>query len=71
MKVRRRGSILDDHTPLELASGGELILEGGVGNGYRLAELVGTTNPSNWAGLFKVKNTTDSILEYILFDSNP
>jgi len=31
---------------LEVTAGGELILAGGTGNGYRLAELMGATNPS-------------------------
>ena len=35
------GSNLSDHRLLEVTAGGELIIAGGAGNGYRLAELVG------------------------------
>ena len=49
------GSNLPDHRLLEVTSGGELILAGGTGNGYRLAELMGATNPSGWSGVLKVK----------------
>ena len=40
-KVRGPGSNLADHTLLEVTAGGELIIAGGTGNGYRLAEIDG------------------------------
>ena len=49
-KVRGPGSPLADHTLLEVTAGGDLIIAGGTGNGYRLAELMGATNPNGWAG---------------------
>jgi hypothetical protein len=39
------GSILAGHRLLEVTAGGQLILPGGTGNGYRLAGLMGATNP--------------------------
>ena len=41
---------LADHTLLEVTAGGELIIAGGTGNGYRLAEMMGASNPSGWSG---------------------
>jgi NADPH:quinone reductase-like Zn-dependent oxidoreductase len=51
--------------------GGELILAGGTGNGYRLAELMGATNPSGWSGVLKVKTPAGATAGYILLYSNP
>ena len=56
LKVRGPGSNLADHTLLEVTASGELIIAGSTGNGYRLAELMGATNPSGWSGVLKVKN---------------
>ncbi|MBL8173203.1 MAG: hypothetical protein JNK48_00950 [Bryobacterales bacterium] len=42
-----------------------------TGNGYRLAELMGATNPSGWSGMIKVKNSAGVTAGYILFYSNP
>ena len=44
-KVRGPGSNLADHTLLEVTAGGELIIAGGTGNGYRLAEIDGREQP--------------------------
>ena len=55
LRVYGPGSNLADHRLLEVTAGGELILAGGTGNGYRLAELMGATNPSGWSGVIKVK----------------
>jgi len=41
LRIYGPGSNLADHRLLELTAGGELILAGGTGNGYRLAELMG------------------------------
>jgi len=65
------GSNLADHTLLEVTAGGELIIAGGTGNGYRLAELMGATNPNGWAGVLKVKTPTGTTLGYILLYTNP
>ena len=62
---------LADHRLLEVTSGGELILAGGTGNGYRLAELMGATNPSGWSGVLKVKTPVGATVGYILLHSNP
>jgi hypothetical protein len=35
-----------------------LIIAGGSGNGYRLAELASASNPSGWSGVLKVKNSS-------------
>lgn len=40
---------------LELTAGGELIVAGRSGNGYRLAELMAANNPSDWSRVVKVK----------------
>jgi hypothetical protein len=58
------------HTP-RLHFQGELVLAGGSGNGYRLAELMGATNPSGWSGVIKVKTPAGATLGYILLYSNP
>lgn len=41
LRVHGPGSNLADHTLVEVTAGGELIIAGGAGNGYRLAELMG------------------------------
>jgi hypothetical protein len=69
-KVRGPGSPLADHTLLEVTAGGELIIAAG-GNGYRLAEIVGASNPSGWSGCLKVKNPAGVTAGYILLYSNP
>jgi hypothetical protein len=71
LKVRGPGSNLAEHTLLELTAGGELILAGGAGNGYRLAELMAATNPSGWAGMLKVKTPAGTTLGHILLYTNP
>jgi hypothetical protein len=65
------GSNVADHTLLEVTVGGELIIAGGTGNGYRLAELMGATNPNGWAGVLKVKIPAGATAGYILLYSNP
>jgi hypothetical protein len=71
LKVRGPGSPLSDHTLLEVTAGGDLIIAGGTGNGYRLAELMGATNPNGWSGVLKVKNPAGATAGYILLYSNP
>ncbi len=71
LKVRGPGSPLTDHTLLEVTAGGELIIAGGTGNGYRFAEIVGASNPSGWSGCLKVKNPAGVTAGYILLYSNP
>jgi hypothetical protein len=70
-KVRGPGSNLTDHTLLEVTAGGELIIAGSTGNGYRFAELMGASNPSGWSGVLKVKNPAGVTAGYILLYSNP
>ena len=70
-KVRGPGSPLSDHTLLEVTAGGDLIIAGGTGNGYRLAELMGATNPNGWSGVLKVKNPAGATAGYILLYTNP
>jgi hypothetical protein len=65
------GSNLADSTLLELTATGELILAGGSGNGYRLAELAAANNPTGWSGVIKVKTPAGATLGYILLYSNP
>ena len=65
------GSNLADRTLLQVTSAGELIIAGGSGNGYRLAELMSATNPSGWAGVLKVKTPAGATLGYILLYTNP
>jgi hypothetical protein len=65
------GSNLADKMLLQVTSSGELILAGGSGNGYRLAELKSATNPSGWSGVLKVKTPAGTTLGYILHYSNP
>jgi hypothetical protein len=71
VKVHGPGSNLADHTLLQVTATGELILAGGTGNGYRLAELMGATNPSGWSGVIKVKNPAGPTVGYILLYTNP
>jgi len=65
------GSNLADKTLLQVTSGGELIIAGCSGNGYRLAELTSATNPSGWSGVIKVKTPAGTTLGYILLYTNP
>ena len=71
LKIHGPGSNLADHTLLEVTAGGELILAGGAGNGYRLAEIMPATNPSGWAGVLKVKTPDGTMIGYILLYANP
>jgi hypothetical protein len=71
LKIHGPGSNLGDSTLLELTANGELILAGGSGNGYRLAELMGASNPSGWSGVIKVQNPAGATLGYILLYSSP
>jgi len=71
LRVYGPGSNLADHRLLEITPSGELILAGGTGNGYRLAELMGATNPSGWSGVLKVKTPAGATAGYILLYSNP
>ncbi|MBI4904865.1 MAG: carbohydrate binding domain-containing protein [Acidobacteria bacterium] len=71
LRVYGPGSNLADHTLLEVTAGGELIIAGGTGNGYRLAELMGANNPSGWAGVLKVKTPSGTTLGHILLYTNP
>ena len=75
-RSRRSGSPAPARTSrttrcLQVTAGGELIIAGGTGNGYRLAELMGATNPSGWSGVLKVKNPAGVTAGYILLYSNP
>jgi hypothetical protein len=65
LRIYCSGSNLGDHRLLEVTAGGELILAGGTGNGYRLAELMGAPNPSGWSGVLKVKNPAGATAGYI------
>jgi hypothetical protein len=71
LRVRGPASNLADHTLLEVTAGGELIIAGSTGNGYRFAELMGATNPNGWSGVLKVKNPAGATAGYILLYSNP
>jgi serine/threonine-protein kinase len=71
LKIHGPGSNLADSTLLELTPNGELILAGGAGHGYRLAELGVANNPSGWSGVLKVKTPAGTTLGYILLYSNP
>jgi len=71
LRVYGPGSNLSDHGLLEATAGGDLIIAGGSGNGYRLAELMSATNPNGWAGVLKVKTPAGTTLGYILLYSNP
>ncbi len=70
-RVAGPGSNLADHTLLQVTAGGELIIAGSAGNGYRFAELMGASNPSGWSGVLKVKNPAGVTAGYILLYSNP
>ncbi len=69
--VRGPASNLADHTLLQVLANGELVIASGSGNGYRLAEIVGASNPSGWSGCLKVKNPAGVTAGYILLYSNP
>jgi hypothetical protein len=71
LKIHGPGSNLADSTLLELTPEGELILAGGNGNGFRLAELGPANNPSGWSGVIKVKTPAGTTLGYVLLYSNP
>jgi hypothetical protein len=71
LRIVGPGSNLADSTLLELTAGGELVLAGGSGNGYRLAELMSASNPSGWSGVIKVKTPAGSTAGYLLLYSNP
>jgi len=71
LKIHGPGSNLADSTLLELTAGGELILAGGSGSGYRFAELAAANNPTGWSGVIKVKTPSGTTLGYILLYSNP
>ena len=71
LRVLGPGSNLADTTLLELTAGGELIIAGGAGNGYRLADLGSASSPSGWAGVIKVKTPAGTTAGYILLYSNP
>ncbi len=71
LKIHGPGSNLADSTLLELTANGELILAGGSGNGYRLADLKAASSPSGWAGVIKVKTPGGTTLGYILLYANP
>jgi hypothetical protein len=71
LKIHGPGSNLADSTLFELTANGELILAGGSGNGYRLAELAAANNPSGWAGVLRVKTPSGTTLGYILLYAAP
>jgi hypothetical protein len=75
LRIYGPGSNLADCRLLEVTSTGELMIAGGVGNGYGygLAELMGATNPSGWSGVpvLKVKTPAGATAGYILLYSNP
>jgi hypothetical protein len=71
LRIYGPGSNLADHRLLEVTAGGELVIAGGSGNGYRFAELMGATNPSGWAGVLKVKTPAGATAGYVLLYSNP
>ena len=71
LKIHGSGSNLADSTLLELTANGELILAGGAGNGYRLADLGAANNPSGCAGVIKVKTPSGATSGFILLYSSP
>jgi len=71
LRVFGPGSNLADHTLIEVTAGGELIIAGGTGNGYRLADLAAASNPSGWAGVIKVKTPAGATAGYVLLYTNP
>jgi hypothetical protein len=71
LKVHGPGSNLADNTLLELTANGELIVAGGSGNGYCLAEVMAANNPSGWSGVLKVKNLDGTTLGHVLLYTNP
>jgi hypothetical protein len=48
-----------------VTAGGELMIAGSTGNGYRLAELMGATNLNGWSCVLKVKNRAGVTAGYI------
>jgi hypothetical protein len=71
LKIHGPGSNLADSTLLELTANGELILAGGSGNGYRLAELGPANNPSGWAGVIKIKTPSGATIGHVLLYTDP
>lgn len=71
LRIHGPASNLADSTLLELTANGELILAGGSGNGYCLAEVTSASNPSGWAGVIKVKSPAGATVGYILLYANP
>jgi hypothetical protein len=71
LRIYGPGSNLADHRLIEVTGTGELIIAGGTGNGYRLAELMAATNPSGWSGVLRVKTPAGATAGYILLYSNP
>lgn len=69
LKTHGPASNLADRAALELIANDELILADGSGNGYRHAEIAGTSNPSGWSGVLKAKTPTGVSLGYILLYS--
>jgi hypothetical protein len=55
----------------QVTSAGDVVIAGGSGNGYRLAELMSASNPSGWSGVLKVKTPAGTTLGHILLCSNP
>jgi hypothetical protein len=56
---------------LEVTAGGELIIAAGTGNGYRLAEIVGASNPSGWSRCLTVQEPRSVTAGHILLYVNP
>jgi hypothetical protein len=54
----------------QVTSAGDVVIAGGSGNGYRLAELMSASNPSGWSGVLKVKTPAGTTLGHILLYSN-
>ena len=65
------GSNLADSTLLELTANGELILVGGTGNGYRLADVGPANSPSGWLREPKVRMPAGATLRCVLRYSSP
>ena len=68
---KTQSAMLEAMQEKQVTAGGELIIAGGTGNGYRLGELMGATNPNGWAGVLKVKNPAGATAGYILLYTNP
>lgn len=58
-------SHLPDGRLLQVTPGGELIIAGGAGNGYRFAGLSNASTPSGWADVRKVKTPSGTTLGHI------